>query len=233
MKKREIIEGVVKIILKHAKPERIWLFGSQASGEAEERSDIDIAWDGPEDDFHVGAIIQSQADELSTLIKIDVKNLNNSDPRFRQRVRDTGRVLWSATKQLRFEDGIYNFSRALDRFRETVEGKSQYYSDGYGDVYLDIAIKRYEFTFEMAWKACKRALDYLNLKCTNPRSCLKEAFAQHLIDDESVWLEMLDSRNLTAHIYNEFEIRDISADLEKYLFAFNDLLAKLETLFSS
>lgn len=44
----EVIKQVVSIILAHAKPEQIWLYGSRTAGEATETSDIDIAYDDKE-----------------------------------------------------------------------------------------------------------------------------------------------------------------------------------------
>jgi len=114
----EIIAQVVKIILKHSKPERIWLYGSRASGEAKESSDIDIAFDDKE--FKSEWLIEEEIEKIQTLIKIDVKNIAHTEERFRQRVLSTGRVLYSASKKLRFEDGLYNFHRALERFSEAI-----------------------------------------------------------------------------------------------------------------
>ncbi|MBD3795829.1 MAG: nucleotidyltransferase domain-containing protein, partial [Epsilonproteobacteria bacterium] len=47
MNKITIINQVKEIILKFAKPNRIYLYGSQVSGEAKSGSDIDIAYDDP------------------------------------------------------------------------------------------------------------------------------------------------------------------------------------------
>lgn len=148
MKKREIIDQVQKIILRHTTPNRIYLFGSQINGEASETSDIDIAYDCTNDENDL--LIKEEVEQLPTLIKIDVVNIAKAGERFRQRVLDTGKVLWPATKLLRMEDGLVNFQSALFRFSDTVQNRENYIKDGYGDVFLDIAVKRFEFTFEMA-----------------------------------------------------------------------------------
>lgn len=229
MKKRELIEIVKKIILRNANPPRIYLFGSQANGSATDNSDIDIAYDCPDNknDF----IIKEEITEISTLFKIDVVNIAKVDDRFKNRVMDTGKVIWSATKILRFEDSLINFRNALLRYESTIEGKSAYIQDGYGDIFLDIAVKRFEFTFEMAWKTCKRALDYYGFDCKSPRECLREAFSQGLLNDESIWLDMLEQRNLSAHVYDEISIGEINLDLNRYLSAFTELEKKLTARF--
>ena len=99
MKKREIIELAKKIILRHTHPTRIYLFGSQVDGNAKENSDIDIAYDAPENNNHY--LIKEEISCINTLIKIDVVNISKTDNRFKNRVLDTGKVIWSATKILR------------------------------------------------------------------------------------------------------------------------------------
>lgn len=227
MTKREIIKQVTKIILKHAKPERIYLYGSQANGEALPTSDIDIAF--MDEDFKNIAAIKEEVDGLATLVKIDVTNLKYTEERFRNRVMSTGTVLYSASKQLRAEDGLHNLTMAFERFDSAVKRKKELYDDGYSDIFLDLVVKRFEFTFEMSWKAIKRFLDFIGIGCTSPRGCYKEAFSQGLIDDEQIWLEMIEMRNLSSHIYDENEIREILDKLDVYSAAFSKLQKNLES----
>lgn len=221
----EIITQVVRIILKHSKPERIWLYGSRASGEAKESSDIDIAFNDKE--FNSGWLIEEEIDKIQTLIKIDVKNIAHTEERFRQRVLSTGRVLYSASKKLRFEDGLYNFKRALDRFGEAIEQREELEQRGYGDIVLDLCTKRFEFTFEMSWKAIKRGLDYLGIEAAYPKACFKEAYAIGLISDQNIWIDMIEQRNLSSHVYNQDEVRGLLSKLETYRNHFDALYQAL------
>lgn len=207
MTNKEIIKKVVQIILKHCKPERIYLYGSQADGTAVKTSDIDIAYEDTK--CENGYKIIDDVENIKTLIKIDVKNIANTEKRFYNRVKDTGKVLYSATKKLRAEDGLHNFTNALLKFNEVVEKEDFYKKEGFGDVYLDIVVKRFEFTYEMAWKSLKRYLDFIGIDAKNPRSVFKEAYAQQIIKDENVWLDMIEQRNLSSHIYDETEIEEI------------------------
>lgn len=221
----EIISQVVRIILKHSKPERIWLYGSRASGEAKESSDIDIAFDDKE--FKSEWLIEEEIEKIQTLIKIDVKNIAHTEERFRQRVLSTGRVLFSASKKLRFEDGLYNFKRALERLSEAIEQREELEQRGYGDIVLDLCTKRFEFTFEMSWKAIKRGLDYLGIEAAYPRACFKEAYAIGLISDQDVWIDMIEQRNLSSHVYNQDEVRGLLTKLETYRNHFDALYQAL------
>lgn len=222
----KLISEIKDIILRHAKPERIWLYGSRATGGATVTSDIDIAYE--DKDFKESWLIDEDLEKLPTLLKFDVKNIAHTEERFRQRVLSTGRVLYSANKKLRCEDGIYNFRRAYERFREALERKEALEREGFGDIFLDLAVKRFEFTYEMSWKAIRRCLDYLGIEAKYPRACFKEAYAIGLLTNEALWLEMIEQRNLTSHVYNQDEVKGILARLDEYKQNFEELLARLE-----
>ncbi len=224
--KNNIINEIKTIILKYAKPTRIYLYGSQANGEATKSSDIDIAYD--DENFKDHYLIDNDIKNISTLVKLDVKNIAKTEERFKNRVKSTGRVLYSSTKQLRAQDGLYNFSNALDRFTSAVDRYEEFKNEGFEDVYLDLIVKRFEFTYEMSWKALKRYLEFLGFEPKSPRMTFKEAYAQQLIENEDIWLEMIEQRNLTSHIYDESEIEEILNKRELYKETFKQLKAKLE-----
>lgn len=226
MRYRDILNEIKTIILRHAKPERIYLYGSRASGEANETSDIDIAYYDKE--FKNNYLIEDDAQKLLTLLKIDIKNIAFTEERFRNRVISTGKVLYSANKKLRFEDSLYNFQNAFNKFAKVVDGKKEFYNQGFEDIYLDLVVKRFEFTYEMCWKAVKRYLDYIGIGCTGPRMCFKEAFTQKIIEHENIWLDMIEQRNLSSHIYDEDEIKEILTKIIEYKEAFSSLFLSLE-----
>ncbi|MTI13741.1 nucleotidyltransferase domain-containing protein [Sansalvadorimonas verongulae] len=94
----------------HANPDRIWLYGSEALGTSTLSSDIDIAF-LDESCTDISAI-KEEIEQLSTLVKVDVTNLAHVNERMQKRVITTGKVIFSATLQLRAEDGVDNFGRA-------------------------------------------------------------------------------------------------------------------------
>jgi nucleotidyltransferase substrate binding protein (TIGR01987 family) len=227
MTKKELIKQITRIILAHAQPERIYLHGSQVTGDSETTSDIDIAY--YDEKYKKNHVIKEEVEKLQTLLKIDITNLAFTEERFKNRVTETGRVLYSANKKLRAEDGLHNFSKALERFVSVVDRKKEFYDDGYSDIYLDLVVKRFEFTFEMSWKVIKRFLDFTGIGCSNPRICFKEAFSQNLISDEATWLEMIEMRNLSSHTYNEDDIKEILDKLKDFKKAFAQLEQAIKT----
>jgi nucleotidyltransferase substrate binding protein (TIGR01987 family) len=226
MTRSQIIRQVKAIILKYAEPKRIWLYGSHANGEANPYSDIDIAFDAPE--FKELWKIRQEVDSLDTLLKIDISNISFVDKRFRNRVISTGKVLYSSSKKLRAEDALDNFAKELERFSDTVERREEFEREGFGDIYLDLTLKRFEFTYEMSWKALKRYLDYLGISATNPRAVFREAYAQGILREESVWLDMIEMRNLSSHVYDEEEIRVMLDEARRFREAFEGLKGYLE-----
>jgi len=226
MDKAQLIKIVTQLIKQHTNSQRIWLYGSQVSGETQRDSDIDIAFeDGNKPDLTALKLAVAQ---LPTLIKVDIHNLSETGERFANRVRSTGRALYSADKKLRAEDGLHNFINALCRFESIVNRQQEFIDDGYGDVYLDLAVKRFEFTYEMAWKAIKRHIQYLGMDCKSPRACFTEAYAQELIFEQSIWLDMIEMRNRTSHVYDESEVSELLEKLDVYLQSFTELKVHIE-----
>lgn len=67
----------------------------------------------------------------------------------------------------------------------------------------DSVIQRFEFCWELAWKALKLRLEQLGVEALNPRDAFREALAQGLIHDGNAWTEVQRKRNLTSHTYDE------------------------------
>lgn len=92
-------------------------------------------------------------------------------------------------------------------------------------------IQYFEFTFDLAWKSVKLLAEAQGLEpCGLPKSCLKLAFAQGWIDDETVWLEMLAARNRMSHTYAAAEATRIYDRLSAYLPPRQALLNSLRAL---
>lgn len=118
-------------------------------------------------------------------------------------------------------DKLDNFSNALKKLEEAFaqEGNS---------LCLDGTIKRFEFSFEMAWKALKKFLLYEGTECLSARDCIKKAYQLEFIKEEDIWLNILKDRNSTSHIYDEKEAEEIYQRIKNVYFAeFKKLKEKL------
>lgn len=85
------------------------------------------------------------------------------------------------------------------------------------DYIQDATIQRFEFVIELYWKVLKKILVYEKSDSTTPRDVLKKAFQFHLIDDEDLWLAMLDDRNNTSHVYKEEDALRVFENIRDYV----------------
>jgi nucleotidyltransferase substrate binding protein (TIGR01987 family) len=94
---------------------------------------------------------------------------------------------------------------------------------------VDGTIQRFEFVFELCWKAIKALLE-LNtpsVEANSARAAIKAAYAAGWIGDEPAWLDLLDMRNATSHTYREATARDVYRRIQLRTPMIRDALPKL------
>ena len=113
-------------------------------------------------------------------------------------------------------DGEIDISSLLNAKQQfdsaLAEAKSPLEKDG--------VIQRFEFTFELSWKTMKRILATKGLDINNPKDVIRFSAKNSLIEDPDAWLNILQSRNLTTHVYN----KDISDKVYQSMPEFSELL---------
>ena len=116
----------------------------------------------------------------------------------------------------------------LSQFEKAINSMRAALAQHKDEFVRDSAIKRFEFTFELAWKTMKAFLEEQGIRRESPRACFKEAFSQGIIEYEEIWLEILKLRNQTAHIYNENLAEEIYSRLPEVLIRFENLPGKIK-----
>lgn len=93
-------------------------------------------------------------------------------------------------------------------------------------------IQAFEFTHELAWNVMKDYFAYQgNTAITGSRDAVREAFDKGLVADGEGWMEMVQSRNQTAHAYNEEVAAEITRRVvERYRPLFRQFLERMERL---
>ena len=81
----------------------------------------------------------------------------------------------------------------------------------------DAAIQRFEFCFELAWKAIQAVCRIAGVDCASPRTAFSSAWRQGWISEEGAWLDVLDDRNKTSHTYRESMALEVFAALPRHL----------------
>lgn len=95
-------------------------------------------------------------------------------------------------------------------------------------------IQCFEYNFELSWKTLQDYLSnekgYSDIK--GPRPVLQQAFQDQILSNGEEWFEMLQSRDLTSHLYDEKEILKIIEQIKKTYFSlfseFKENMTKLE-----
>jgi len=204
--------------------EELWLFGSRAREDNQERADIDLAIVCPKasdkDWMEIAQIIEN----ADTLLNIDYVRFDalESSSDFRKNILRDKKVLYMKT--IPWTDYFYTLGQAIDRLQEVLEhpdiNKSDYMRDA--------TIQRFEFTVELFWKFLKKALYYEKIESNSPRDVLSKAYQYQLIDSEKTWLQMLDDRNNTSHVYKEEDAQKIFENIKTYLPIFTATYGRLK-----
>ena len=114
------------------------------------------------------------------------------------------------------------FKESFSRLKEALSLKEE------SGIKRDAVIKRFEFTYELLWKVYKRIARLEKLDYFNPKACFQFAFKSGLIEDEELYLEIIDARNKTTHVYSEEEAKKIYNFIkEKVINAFTAAEKKL------
>lgn len=114
----------------------------------------------------------------------------------------------------KLQDAFDNAGEALLRLREALEESSQLP----GNLLMrDGTIQRFEFCIELLWKLLRRLLleekqDVVAL----PKPIMHKAYAVGWLNEEKLWLDMLDDRNQTSHTYNQQLAKEIYERIKTY-----------------
>jgi nucleotidyltransferase substrate binding protein (TIGR01987 family) len=112
----------------------------------------------------------------------------------------------SSTRAERARQLVDDLSRAVTRLDEALaEPESAFIRDA--------AIQRFEFCFELAWKAVQAVARLEGQDCASPRAAFGVAWRNQWVAEETPWLDMLDARNKTSHTYRESVALDVYRSL--------------------
>ena len=117
---------------------------------------------------------------------------------------------------------IINLGKAISKLHKGVlSAKDELDKDG--------VIQRFEFTFELFWKTLRVFLRDSGIETKTPKESLKEAFRVGWLDDEDIFLDMLEDRNKTSHIYDKETSEVIFERIkDSYIICIQQVLDKLK-----
>ena len=184
---------------------RLVLFGSRARGDNRNNSDIDLAVYGMPEDSR--AAFWMECEELPTLLKFDIVHIAvDMNPAFLANIEKDGVELMD-----KLHEKYDRFTAAVARLREALDDYKKFPLDSVRDG----TIQRFEFCTELAWKTMREYLldqGYTNIN--SPKEVVKQAFSFGMIEDSRAWVELLNDRNLTSHVYDEATAKAIFERIE-------------------
>lgn len=216
---KKIFDDIKSISKKHG-ASRVLLFGSRARGDNTDRSDIDIAVFSlpPENQGKFTEDIEN----IPTLFDFDIIFVDEkTDRNLLDNILKDGVVIMS-----KFDEKTQKLCEAFNRLEEAVSEYEKYALTSVRDG----VIQRFEFCVELAWKSAREYLyeqGFVDLN--SPKEVMKTAFSSGIIDDGDVWVNILNSRNLTSHVYDEATANKIFDDIKNvYLNEFKKLISVLK-----
>lgn len=127
-------------------------------------------------------------------------------------------------QDIRWIQRCNNFSRAFNLLRQILEEESDMLT--LKPIVKEGIIKRFQYTFELAWKTLKDKMEYdgLRIEKTSPKYVFKLAYQSKYITDIDLWLAMINDKNLMSHTYNFETFDKVLLSLQKdYYPLFNNL----------
>lgn len=110
-------------------------------------------------------------------------------------------------QDIRWKQGFEHFVNA---FKQLKNAKQLSTERKFTELELQGVIQAFEVSQELSWKVMK---DFLEAQgktdLFGSKNAVKEAFNVGLITNGEIWFDMIKSRNLTSHIYDEDEILSI------------------------
>ena len=131
-----------------------------------------------------------------------------------------------STKDIRWIQRFNHFKKALNQLTKFIEkGKLN-------ELEQQGVIQSFEYTYELAWNTLKDYFEHQGeTGIHGSRDTLRLAFKRGLIEDGETWMDMIESRALTTHTYNEDIAKAIANNIfNRYFSEFQTLRTKMESL---
>ena len=130
---------------------------------------------------------------------------------------------------IRWIQRFNNFNKAFSQLGEAVDLAKQRNLSKLEEQGL---IQAFEYTHELGWNTLKDFLESRGVRnLYGSKDTTREAFRVGLLKNGEVWMEMISSRNLSSHTYDETTAAQIvSAILGAYFAEFEAFKSKFEEM---
>lgn len=97
----------------------------------------------------------------------------------------------------------------------------------------DSTILRFVLVYEVTWKTLMFALAEVGPEVDTARDAFRQAYRQHWINDENLWLGMIRDRNLVTHTYREATAVAVYERIKGYVSAYRNTYDLLKEEFAN
>lgn len=199
---------------------KIILFGSRARGDHRPRSDIDLAVFGMPRENQ--SSFWSAMDDLPTLLDFDLVFIQpETSGTLLENIRKDGINLMN-----KVQDKYNHLQHAVTQLKQAIADYETYKLESIRDG----IIQRFEYCAELSWKVMREyLLDQGYDAPASPKGVMKQAYADGILNEERPWLDLLNDRNLTSHVYDEATAVKVTEQIiSVYTPMFEQLVKQLE-----
>ena len=127
---------------------------------------------------------------------------------------------------IRWKQRFENYTKAVEQMTRFIEAGELNEMEEQG------LIQSFEYTYKLAWNTLKDFFeDQGESQVMGSRDAFRLAFKRGLVEDGEVWMDMIKSRALTTHTYNEATAKAIAHSIRAEFFPqFVKLRSRLEIL---
>lgn len=126
---------------------------------------------------------------------------------------------------IRWQQRFSNYKKALNQLQLFIDKKNLTPLEEQG------LIKSFEYTYELSWNVIKDFYESQGeTNIQGSKDAFRLAFKRGLFEDGQPWLDMVESRKLTVHTYDEKTAKTVvSAIINQYFLQFKKLEKMLTT----
>ncbi|HQS84055.1 MAG: hypothetical protein B7Y25_06445 [Alphaproteobacteria bacterium 16-39-46] len=192
----------------------LYLFGSRAQGTESERSDIDLAILCPNATENEWRKICSIIESAKTLLGIDCVRLDSLKDESLKHAIEKNKIVLFEKKENDYSwyDIFLDLGEAIEKLENVLRLKDESFP-----YVREASIQIFEYSFELFWKWLKKLCFEERIEVNSPKMTLQKAYSLKFIDDENVWLDMMEDRNLTLQTYKQPNGSEIVDHLSLYV----------------
>lgn len=123
-------------------------------------------------------------------------------------------------QDIRWKQRFSNYKKAHSQFKKFMQ------KENLNELEKQGLVQSFEYTHELAWNLMKDYLQYEGIQnLLGSRSTTREAFNKGIISNGQTWMNMIESRNRTVHLYEESILNEeLDKIVNQYAILFQELL---------